>query len=273
MLVPTQDHITYLFVWLDDNLPLLATPRVGRKSQLTNSELVTILVWNAVTVKQQTLQDVYRWLRLEYTQEFPHLPCYQNFVKHCQRALPLLIWTLSQLLDTQAPLRIMDFTRLEVCRLARADSHKVAANIADFGKNHQGWHSGFKLHTAVDRQGRLASLVFTPASYSDPQQMPKLLNQFTKLAVGDSHYGAAVMRRFVWETYGTIVSAPPHHTQRKKLLSRWQYKLLALRPKIESVFDYLKEHLHLVSSFPRSVLGYLLHYIRILLGYQVMATC
>jgi len=72
-------------------------------------------------------------------------------------------------------------------------------------------------------------------------------------------------------TYGTLVVSQPHFKQNKKLITDWQYALLRTRPKIESVFDYLKEHLNLVSSFPRSVAGYLLHYVRILLGYQIMA--
>ena len=49
----------------------------------------------------------------------------------------------------------------------------------------------------------------------------------------------------------------------------WQDALLSFRSKIESVFDYLKNHLHLVISFPRSVNGYLLQYVLVLIGYQV----
>jgi hypothetical protein len=52
-------------------------------------------------------------------------------------------------------------------------------------------------------------------------------------------------------------------------MAEWQEKLLNLRAKVECTFDALKEHLPLVSSFPRSVNGYLLHYVRILLGYQM----
>lgn len=54
-------------------------------------------------------------------------------------------------------------------------------------------------------------------------------------------------------------------------MTKWQHWLLKTRTKIESVFDYLKEHLHLVSSFPRSVPGYFFHCLRILSGYQVLA--
>lgn len=45
-----------------------------------------------------------------------------------------------------------------------------------------------------------------------------------------------------------------------------------LAGKIEATFDLLKELLPLVSSFPRSVNGCLLHYVRILLGYQMLAS-
>ncbi len=78
------------------------------------------------------------------------------------------------------------------------------------------------------------------------------------------------MRRHVFEAYGTIVIAPPHPKQRKKMMTAWQHLFLKVRSKIESVFDFLKEHLQLVSSFLRSTRGYLLHYVRVLLGYQVM---
>ena len=79
------------------------------------------------------------------------------------------------------------------------------------------------------------------------------------------------MRNRMWRRYGTVIIAPPHPKQKKKIAVPWQISLLNIRSKIESVFDYLKEHMNLVTSFARSVNGYLLHYVRILLGYQIMA--
>jgi hypothetical protein len=78
------------------------------------------------------------------------------------------------------------------------------------------------------------------------------------------------MRDFVYERFGTIVLATPHAKQKRMLAGRAQLMLLNWRTKIEAVYDRLKEHLHLVSSFPRSITGYLLHYARILLGYQIL---
>lgn len=272
MLSLQPHHITDLYCLVDDLLPRQpANPRGGRPSLLSDSELVTALIWNALVLRQKTIKDLYRSLQLYHQPEFPRLPRYRGFVTDCHRITAVCLSLLQQLLCTTEPVRIMDTTMLPVCKPHRVDSHKVARNIADFGKNHQGWHYGFKLHASVDARGALCGIALTPASVYDAQMMPKILNEHAKVAVGDTLYGASVMRRHIWERYGTVIVAPPHPAQKKKLLTHWQYLLLRWRSKIESVFDYLKEHLHLVTSFPRSITGYLFHYVRILLAYQLLA--
>lgn len=270
MLILTKNHITHLYVWVDDVVSQ-KQKSVGRPSQLSSSELVTILIWNVLTVRQKNLKDIYKSILREYDKEFPNMPCYENFVKHCHRTLPLLINILQTMLDTNASVRIMDSTMLQVCKLVRSDAHKTCKNIAQYGKNHQGWHYGFKLHLSINSKGQISGLVFTPANVHDAQAMPMILNEKTKIAVGDGGYTASIMRQYLWEKQGTLIVSPPHPKQKKKMSTKWQIDLLKARPKVESVFDYLKEHLHLVSSFPRSVKGYLLHYVRIILGYQLMA--
>jgi hypothetical protein len=180
-----------------------------------------------------------------------------------------MVWFLQTLLAHNTPLRFADSTMLPVCKPIRADRHKVAKGVADFGKNWQGWHYGFKLHAAIDHKNRLAGLVFTPANEHDNQVMERLVNDQTRIFVGDSHYGGSVMRKRLWKKYKTVVIAPPHHTQRKKIAAGWQMLLLHLRPKVEATFGKLKELHFLVTSFPRSVAGYFTHYVRVLLGYQM----
>lgn len=271
MLLLQAHHIIDLYVLIDDTVPMVPKPFGGRPSILSNSELITILVWNTLTVQQQTLKALHTWLRIYHQKDFPRLPSYPTFVEHCHRILPLLMQLIRMFLTTTAPLRFMDSTMLQVCKLVRANTHKVAKRIADFGKNHQGWHFGFKLHASIDTRGRFCGLALTPASCHDAQQIPFLVNQYTKVAVGDGGYTASVMRDLIWKRFGTLIISPVHPKQKRKVAAAWQLFLLRLRPKIESVFDYLKEHLHLVSSFPRSPKGYLLHYLRILLGYQLMS--
>jgi len=162
----------------------------------------------------------------------------------------------------------MDSTMLPVCRLVRADRHRVAKAIAAFGRNWQGWHYGSKLHAACNARGQLAAVYFTSANENAVQQMPHPVNDQTNVAVGNGGYTAQVMRRKMWREYGCFVLSPPHPTQKKQILAGWQLTLLHAQPKIEAVFDYLKEHLLLVTSFPRSVNGYAVHYIRTLLACQ-----
>lgn len=265
----SSHHIVDLYCWVDQRIQ--RTPyHTGRPALLSEAEVVTILIWNTVVLKQKTLRDIHTMMSTYHGSDF-HLPKYSAFVHHCHRALPTMYALLESLLSSTESIRILDATMLPVSKPHRADSHKVAKDIAALGKNWQGWHYGFKLHVSIALDGRLCSLLLTGANVYDAQALPKLLNHHCRLAVGDTLYGAKVMGKIIKEKYGTVIIAPPWPTQKQKVATPWQIDLLNRRSKIESVFDYLKEHLHLVSSFPRSVTGYVLHYVRILLGYQIMA--
>jgi len=91
--------------------------------------------------------------------------------------------------------------------------------------------------------------------------LPKLVKDYMKIIVGDSHYGAKVMRERIWKEYNILIITPPHWKQKTKLATLRQNALLSMRSKIESTFDILKEHFHLVTSFPRSIKGYFVHYL------------
>jgi len=262
-------HIIDLYCWVDDSVEQ-SRRSSGRPALLSASEMITILVWHTIVLKQHTLKDIHTHLVLYHRSDFPRIPVYQKFVEGCHRVAPEMFRILTMLLSDTEATRIMDATMLPVCRLHRAENHKTAKNIARFGKNWQGWHYGFKLHASISLDGRLCGLALTDASVYDAQMEYRLLNGYTRVAVGDTLYGASVMRRKMWELYGTVIISPPFPKQNKRIATPWQIDLLNKRSKIESVFDYLKEHLHLVSSFPRSIFGYLVHYVRILLSYQIM---
>ena len=187
---------------------------------MTDSELICALVWNSLNIHSKTIKDLHNWLELYHRNDFKNIPKYAGFVAQCQRVIPLLIYVISSLLLDKTAIRIMDSTMLEVCKLQRADEHKVCKEIAAFGKNWQGWHYGFKLHASIDLEGRLCGLCFTPANIHDSRAEPILLNKHTKLAVGDGTYGGRAMNEPIFEKYGTIVIAPPHPKQNKKLITK-----------------------------------------------------
>jgi len=270
MRVLRAHHITKLISMVDSLLPRAATnPMGGRPVILHLNEVVGLLLFSSMVSPQKTLKGIHTWAQTFYYRRFT-IPSYKSWVRKCHHALPAMLNLLERTLVNTAPLRFIDSTMLQVCKLIRADRHKITKGIAAFGKNWQGWHYGFKLHVACNPNGLLAAIYFTPANASDSQQIPKLVNDATKVAVGDGGYTASVMRRKMWREHGCLIVSPPHPKQKKQVLTDWQLKLLHARPKIECTFDYLKEHLFLVTSFPRSVNGYAVHYIRVLLSYQLI---
>jgi hypothetical protein len=271
MLFLQSHHIVDLYCWVDNQIDYAHHPKTGRPCLMNDSELITILIWNVCTLHQKTLRDMYNTLQLYHEHDFRKIPSYQTFVRRSHQLLPTMLSLLEQVLCDKEVVRIMDATMLPVSKPHRADRHKVAKDIAQFGKNWQGWHYGFKLHASVSLDGKLCGLALTGANVYDAQAMIRILNPHCKIAVGDTLYGARVMGNIIKKKFGTVIIAPPWPSQKKKLATLWQLDLLNQRSKIECVFDYLKEHLNLVTSFPRSVAGYVLHYVRILLGYQVMA--
>mgnify|MGYP001601723032 CR=1 FL=1 len=265
-----SDDITSLFVWVDTILEEHSGKKyVGRPLSLCHTEVVTIFIWNILFLKQKTWKDLHRFLCLYHRRDFPSLPKYNAFLVLCHRATPSCLHLLQTLLVSDAPLKFMDGTMLPVCKHRRASSHKVAKGIANFGRNWQGWHYGFKLHASTTIDGKLCAVAFTQASVHEKQLAEKLLGISTRIAVGDSSYGGQKIRTHLWQKYRTFILAPAFPWQ-KKLMTDWQKSFLSKRSCIESTFDYLKEHLHLVTSFPRSVYGYIAHYAMVLLGYQVL---
>ena len=262
-------HIVDLFVVIDDTVAEPARPKGGRPKLAKDSEIITLLIWNCLSrTRQRTLKDIFNWALLYHRQDVPKLGTYGAFVAHCQRLVPQLLGLLDQVL-VPAEVQLVDSTKLPVCRNHRKDRYKVAAKLAGWGRNWQGFWFGFKLHAAVDLEGRLSAVTFTPADVYDGHVTPRLVRPETKVVVGDSHYGDKIARKKLWEANKVIVVAPVHYRQKSQIMAAWQQKLLTARVKVECTFDYLKEHLNLVSSFPRSVNGYMLHYVRILLGYQM----
>ena len=263
-------HIVDLYFWVDDNLPEVKNKKGGRPCIMSDNEVITLLIWNVISLHQKTLKDIHTFTKLYLKKEFPQLSKYNTFLKQCHKVTPLMYKLLIYLLQNDE-LQFVDSTMLQVCTLKRADNYKVAKNLVKFGKNWQGWHCGFKLHATTNIKGQLCNFTFSSANQYDAQELPNLLNANVKILVGDTLYGSNVMKRIMHKKYGTIIISPPFPKQDKKISTPFQNFILSERSRIESVFGILKTRLHLVTSFPRSARGYFVHYIRILLGYQILA--
>ncbi len=155
----SKNNIIDLYVWLDDHL--IKQAKTGRPPALSDSELLTIPIFSSLTENHQRLSEVYAWVKRFYPGWFV-LPAYANFVAGVHRALPVMIALLKSLLAERAPLRFADSTMIPVCRQVRSKSHKVAKGLAAWGKNHQDWFYGFKLHISIDHLNRICAAIFKP---------------------------------------------------------------------------------------------------------------
>jgi len=126
MRVLRYHHLTALYVMVDDTIGVSQRLHGGRPSVLRDSEVITILIFNLLTVQQHTIRQIYDWVTQYHASDFPFVPNYQNFIKHCHRVIPQLAMILDSLLITNAALRFMDSTMLEVCKLVRRKFHRVA---------------------------------------------------------------------------------------------------------------------------------------------------
>lgn len=243
----------------------------GRPTILTDTELLTLLLYALGVAGTKTLKAAYNLTANSHGRDFPHLPTYEGFVAHCHRSLPTLWWVLQRLMEprsTTERVRLLDATKIPACKDVRVKGHQVLKGLAAWGKTSQGWFFGLKLHLAVNDRGELRVAILTPGNVSDRTELEPLLKDFAGLGLGDAGYLVNQrIHRSLWDRKIWLLTGVRKNM--RKLMTKWQHQLLKLRQRVEGVFDYLKEHLHLVSSFPRSVPGALLHILLVLLTYQI----
>jgi IS5 family transposase len=272
-----KDKLTMLFCLVDDLLALLpssVSPLAcgkgsgGRHPKLRASEVLSLALFRFWT-SQANWKAFYGMLSAGFLKEFPNLPCYETLLRQVTHHGPLGLLLLIVLLgqgDSQGSYAL-DATALPVSRHGRRA--KVVRQWADWGRDSEGhWFFGFKLHAVCDSKGRLLSLRLTPGNVADVTQAESLLMRLRGLAVADAAYISQGLRQKLYEV-GLLLLMPLRKNM-KGLASPDQLRQLKGRIIIETVFSVLKERLGLVTSLPRSLDGYLVHYVTLILAYQLI---
>jgi Transposase DDE domain len=243
----------------------------GRKSTLKVSELVTIcLIGKAYEV--QCLRRLYELVRDRFNHDFK-LPSYKSFVVSMNLASKnILIFVqtvLSLINNTNGDICFVDGTKLEVCKIYRESKHKTMKLLATKSKSTTGWYYGLKLHLLCDKQGNLIRIKFTTATVDERIPLKEFMESMTNtILVADAGYVSKELDKYANSFNNILLTAKRKNM--KTLATMWQNKCMNMRSRIESVFSELKERLGLVSSLPRSISGYLAHYVRCLFAYMVL---
>lgn len=212
---------------------------------------------------------MYTLLTERFSSEF-HLPSYKSFVEAMNQYTPhlwVMIHLLLQMKNKQSGvIKLVDSTPIPVCHNMRIRSHKVLKRLATRSKSTMGWFYGLKLHAITDHKGNLIHIMFTTANVDDRKILDRFLNFIEKsIIIGDAGYLSPRLEKKA-ATGGNILLTGTRKNM-KKLTTPLHIFLLNMRVRIEPVFSVIKERYGLLTSLPRSELGYLAHYIRVIFAY------
>lgn len=124
----------------------------NRKSWLSISEVMTILVMYHESGYKNLKSFYLREIGLHHRRDFPHQVSYHCFVELQQRCLMPLFFYLVCKRGSCTGISFIDATALKVCHNLRIPSHRVFRGSAERDKSSTGWYYGFKLHLAVNER-------------------------------------------------------------------------------------------------------------------------
>jgi len=252
------DDIVQIMRWEDK-------PLGGRPPVLNIAEIACIILiqkeYNVVNVK-----SLYKLIKTCYKSEFK-LPSYKSFnesvIKYSKYLLKLVMVILQFNQSQSGTLNFVDSTSIPVCKIYRSSCHKVMKQLARKSKTTIGWYYGIKLHILCDEQGKLLDIAFTTSTVDDRKPLMKFLERIMdRVIVADGGYCGVSLIAKAKENNNIVLAAVRKNM--KTIATMWQEKGMNMRSVVERCFSVMKTRLNLVTSLPRSVNGYLSHYMRCL---------
>jgi Transposase DDE domain len=233
---------------------------------LSLSEVLTILVYYHFS-RFDCIKHYYLIkMRTSHKKDFPKLPSYNRFVERIKEVAWLAALYLQYKQSKFEGLGYIDSTPLRVSHTKRTNSHKVFEFVANLGKSSMGWFFGFKLHVVCDFMGNIIKCRITKGSTNDLKVGKEMLKGLTGKIFADKGY---INKKVFLELLdkGLILITGIKKNMKNRLIEMWDKILLKKRSLIESVFNIMKNTLHLEHSRHRSVINAGVYYITTLIAY------
>jgi hypothetical protein len=226
----------------------------GRAGQLTDSEMMTILVFYHHSGYKCFQYYYHSCVESQLKSYFPHLITYERFVARMPRLLPglflLLKWLCAN--SERTGFYIIDSKPLAVCHNKRIHSHRVLARISRRGHCSMGWFYGLKIHLVINQYGQLINFMLTPGNVADNNGavLTETLDGLRGQCFGDRGYLTKLFAQFYEQGLQLVTKL---RRRMKNTLMKLSDKLkLRKRGLIESVNDLLTSVLDIEHTRHRS---------------------
>ena len=237
-----------------------------RKSRLSLSEVMTIIIWFHMsgyrTFKDYYIKEVSTHLRWA----FPYLVSYNRFVELMPQALLPLCFYFRTRKGKCSGISFVDSTPIAVCNNRRIHSHKVLRRTARRGKTTMGWFYGFKVHLIVNDQGELLAFRFTPGNIDDREPVPDMVKGLFGKLFGDKGYISQKLFELLFAQEVQLITKL-RKNMKNKLMPLFDKLMLRKRAIIETINDQLKNISQIEHSRHRSPVNFLVNVISGLIAY------
>jgi len=182
------DDFCQEFEGYDGQQQLGSGERRGRKSRMTKSEIMTLLVLFH--------QKSYRTFKAYYTdyvlisleEEFPQLVSYNRFVELSRTVTLEMCAYLQSRYGKCTGISYVDSTSIAVCHNKRINRNKVFEDLARRSKTTMGWFYGFKVHLIVNDKGELLATQLTLGNTDDRVALEDMAEALHGKVFGDKGY-------------------------------------------------------------------------------------
>lgn len=235
----------------------------GRKLAISISETISLAIFkqaNNIATKK-SLWKIF------------NLSCaYKTLVVNLNRFSTLALLILTAILKWNRAhshlIKHTDSTDIPVCLFKNAHAHKTMKGLAKFGHGGKGLYYGLKMHITVDLNRRILAIKFSAGNVADKEMFIPLNKDLLGLFIADAGYISKKLAQDFYQEGQRLLITKPRKNM-KKLMTKFEEALYGTRMLIELNFRNLKMFYGLVTSLPRSVNGYLAHYVHSLLAYHV----
>jgi len=260
---------TALYVKTDDLLKAFperapARPKVGITPRITDAELVTLAVMQALL----GFTSETRWLRFAREQLhhlFPYLPKQSGYNKRLRKMGATMAWLIGAVgRDTSCwsdDVWVVDSTPVECARSRDTVARSELAGFAEYGycASHTRYFWGLRLHLLCTLAGLPVGFALTGAKADERQVLldmltsdPNLLAARTgQIVIGDKNYFGAQFEATLADA-GIRLLRPARKGETRRAGSRF---FKPLRQTIESINDTLKGQLDLEAHGGRTPAG------------------